>query len=96
MNILGLIVLALIGESVWETLKMTWQNGKLNIDRIGALVVGLLLAFGSNIDLMAVFGVPAAVPYLGTILTGLLISRGANFIHDIAASINNLKQNTKV
>lgn len=96
MNILGLIILALIGESVWETLKMTWQNGKLNIDRIGALVVGLLLAFGSNIDLMTVFGVPAVVPYLGTILTGLLISRGANFVHDILASVNNLKQNTKI
>ncbi|MFA6939856.1 MAG: hypothetical protein WCQ54_02590 [Clostridiaceae bacterium] len=96
MNILGLIILALIAESVWETLKMTWQDGKLDIDRIGALVVGLLLAFGSNIDLMTVFGVPAVVPYLGTILTGLLISRGANFVHDIIASVNNLKQNTKV
>jgi len=96
MNIFGLIVLALIGESVWETLKMIWQNGKLNIDRIGALVVGLLLAFGTKLDLMESLGVPIVLPYLGTILTGLLISRGANFMHDIVASVNNLKQNTKV
>lgn len=96
MNILGLIILALIGESIWETLKMTWQNGKLNIDRIGALIVGLLLAFGSKLDFMEAVGVPIVIPYLGTILTGLLISRGANFVHDIVSSVNNLKQNTKV
>lgn len=95
MNILGLIILALIGEAVWETLKMTWQNGKLNTDRIGALVVGLLLAFGSGIDLMKAFGVPVVIPYLGIILTGLLISRGANFVHDIVSSVNNINQKTK-
>jgi len=95
MEILGLLILALIGESIWETLKMTWQNGKVNVDRIGALVIGLLLAIGSGTDLMAIAGVKLNIPYLGMILTGLLISRGANFVHDLISSINNLKENTK-
>ncbi|TDT63437.1 hypothetical protein [Fonticella tunisiensis] len=95
MNILSLIIIALIGEAVWETLKMTWQQGKVSIDRIGALIIGLLLALGTGLDLMAMIGVPMKVPYVGMILTGLLISRGANFVHDILASINNIQQNTK-
>lgn len=90
-----LIVLGLIGESIWETLKMTWQNGKVSIDRVGALVVGLVLAMGTGLDLMAMVGIPMTVPYVGVILTGLLISRGANFIHDILASINNVQSNSK-
>lgn len=95
MNILSLVILALIGEAVWETLKMTWQQGKVSIDRLGALAIGLLLAIGTGLDLMAMVGVPLHIPYVGMVLTGLLISRGANFIHDLLASINNVQQNTK-
>lgn len=96
MNILSLVVLALIGEAVWETLKMTWQNGKVSIDRVGALVVGLALAIGTGLDLMSMVGIPMTIPYVGIILTGLLVSRGANFIHDILASINNIQSNSKI
>jgi len=41
-KLLIIIMIALIAESVWETLKMTWQEGKISIDRIGALVVALI------------------------------------------------------
>lgn len=95
MNIMSIIIIALIGEALWETLKMTWQQGKVSIDRVGALIIGLVLALGTGLDLMAMIGVPMKVPYVGMILTGLLISRGANFVHDILASINNIQQNTK-
>lgn len=96
MSMLSLLVIALLGEAIWEAAKMVWQNGKLSVDKIGALVIGLLLAIGTGLDLFAMVGVPLHIPYLGMILTGLLISRGANFIHDLMASINNLQQNTKV
>jgi len=86
-NILMLVVAAMIGESVWETLKMIWQEGKLSIDRIGALVIGLLIALSGNLDLPALVGIPFIVPYLGMILTGILISRGANFVHDLLVKI---------
>jgi hypothetical protein len=82
-NILILVVAALIGEAVWETLKMVWQEGKLSIDRVGALVVGLLIAVAGGLDLPAQMGVPLAIPYVGMILTGILISRGANFVHEL-------------
>lgn len=95
MNILSLIVLALIGEAVWETLKMIWQQGKVSVDRIGALIIGLLLTLGTKLDLMVMVGVPVSVPLVGMILTGILISRGANFIHDLLQSVNNINQNTK-
>lgn len=95
MNILSLVTLALIGESVWETSKTVWQQGKLNVDRIGAIVIGLLLSIGSGLDLMAIVGIPIQIPYVGMILTGLLISRGANFVHDLIGVISNINQNTK-
>jgi len=95
MNILSIVVLALIGEAVWETLKMTWQNGKVSIDRIGALLVGLLLAIGTGMDLLETAGITMRIPFVGTVLTGILISRGANFTHDIVATVSNLQSTTR-
>lgn len=95
MNLVSVVILALIGESLWETLKVIWDKGKLSIDRIGALVIGLVLSFATEMDLLKLVGLQSKIPYLGVILTGILISRGANFMHDILASINNLSQNTK-
>ena len=37
---------------------MIWQQGKVSIDRIGALVVGLLVAFASGIDLFVLVELP--------------------------------------
>jgi hypothetical protein len=76
------LVIAAMVEAVWETLKMVWQEGKFSFDKLGALVIGLLVAFGNGIDVTELMGVQMKLPYLGIVLTGILISRGANWMHD--------------
>ncbi len=97
MDSLSLIGLAMICESIWETIKMAvpyklpdWG------DRIGVMAIGILLSIASGLDLMRMIGMPLRVPGLGMIFTGLLISRGSNFMHDILAAVNNIQQNTKI
>lgn len=87
MSIITLLVLAIIVESVWETLKMTWQDGKVSIDRIGALVVALVVAIATNFDMLALVKVDSSIPFLGVVLTGILLSRGSNFIHDLITKL---------
>lgn len=95
MTALAILTLAFIAEAVWETLKMVWQNGKFSIDRIGALVVGLLIAFASGFDILSFVGISSKVPFVGIVFAGLLISRGSNFMHDILGSLGNLRENTR-
>jgi hypothetical protein len=95
MGILSLVVLAMLGEAIWETVKMLWQDGKASIDKIGAVLVGILLSLGTGADIMRLSGVPMKNPYIAMILTGLLLSRGANFVHDILTSINNIQKKMK-
>ncbi len=95
MDFLSVVIVALVGEAIWETIKMTWQHGKVNIDRIGALIVGLVIAIAAGIDIMDIIGVPMRIPYVGTVLTGVLISRGANFVHDIFETVSSVRQNRK-
>lgn len=89
MNILTqIVIMAFLVEAIWETLKMTWQEGKLSKDRIGALVIGLIIAFAINVDLFVAIGLEPVFNYIGVIATGILISRGGNYIHDLFSLIS--------
>jgi hypothetical protein len=84
MGAVGIIIIAaLLAESAWETGKMVWQQGKVSVDRVGALVVGLIFAVGAGLDLCALLGLSFKLPLIGQVLTGILLSRGANFVHDL-------------
>lgn len=88
MNLLTIFVLAILAESIWETLKMTWQKGKLCIDRVGALVVSIIITFSTGFDILNCFNIPIKVPLIGMVLTAILLSRGSNFIHDLIVKIS--------
>lgn len=90
-GVIMFVMVAMLAESIWETAKMVWQDGKVSIDRIGALVVGVLLAVGMQIDLFATLGCPFSIPWMGMILTGVLLSRGSNFIHDLLGKMAGTK-----
>ena len=78
-----IIVMAFLVEAIWETLKMIWQDGKFSKDKMGALIVGLVIALTMNIDLFVVVGLEPVFKCTGVVATGILISRGGNYIHDL-------------
>lgn len=85
-----IIIAAVLAEAVWETFKPVWDKGKLNPDRIGALAMGIIVSVAAGVDLFAALGLIIAYPIVGQILTGILISRGANFVHDLLKSVEQL------
>jgi hypothetical protein len=40
-----------------------------------------------NADLLAMLGYAALVPYIGAVLTGLLIGRGSNYVNDVISRL---------
>lgn len=95
MDFITLIVLAILGEAVWETLKMTWQEGKVSIDKIGALAISTIIVFGTGIDIISMVGIEMKWKSIGLILTAVLISRGATFIHELISRVSTIKSNNK-
>ncbi len=83
MSIVTIITIALLVEAIWETLKMVWKDGKANVNTIGALIVSVGVSMLAKIDIFAMQGISLSIPLVGWILTGILMSRGANFIHDL-------------
>ena len=86
-----LIILSLLAEAIWENLRMIWENGKFSINRLGALIVSIIVAIGTKIDLFELLEFEI-LPILGYVLTGILISRGANVLHDLLNKIQALSE----
>ncbi len=87
-----LIILALLAEAIWENLKMIWENGKFSVNRLGALILSVIIAVGTKIDLFELLNLNMFIPVLGSIFTGILISRGANVVHDLLTKIQDLSK----
>lgn len=81
-TVLLAFVAAATVEAVWETLKMIWEQGKIKLDKVGPIALGLLVAFTLPVDIFAILGFPFATAVVGQVLTGILISRGSNWVHD--------------
>ena len=87
-----LVIVAILIEAIWENIKMIWQNGKFSIDKIGSLVISILICILAKIDIFPIVNVSISVPVIGSIFTGIIVSRGANFVHDLFNKISGNKE----
>lgn len=78
-----LIVVAILVEAIWENIKMIYDKDKFNISMIGSLVLGIIVCVVFKIDIFPIVGLNAAIPFIGSIFTGIIVSRGANFVNDL-------------
>ncbi len=88
-----LIVLALLLEACVQTLKPIWEPSKRTKEFYLSLLVGLALStlvnYLAGLDLFTAFGLPLSrLPAVGTILTGIILSRGAGTLHDLFKTLS--------
>ena len=60
----------------------TWRDMVL---RYIAALVGVALCVLYSADLLTMVGLTSPWPWIGPVITGLIIGRGANFVHDFAS-----------
>lgn len=94
MNGYVFVVMAFVIESTWEALKNIVVKGKLSKDRIGTIIIALVVVFVGDLDIIDFLGVNM-IYGIGKILTAILISRGSNFAHDFVSLISNQYQYKK-
>ena len=83
MDFAQLIIVAILVEAVWENIKMIYDKDKFNISMIGSLVLGIIVCVIFKIDIFPIVGLSADIPFVGSIFTGIIVSRGANFVNDL-------------
>lgn len=50
---------------------------------LSSAILGLLLAFGFRFGIFTLFGAEEAIPYMDQVVTGLLMGRGSNWLHNL-------------
>lgn len=52
-------------------------------------VIGVALCVAYNADMLAALGVISPFPYVGAIVTGLIVGRGSNVLNDFYGKVKN-------
>ena len=86
-ELLTLVTLGILVEAIVEVLKSVYQDGKVNKVVILSLIIGIIIAFTMDIDMLKLLGHDPQIKYVGIIATGIIGSRGANFVHDFIGKL---------
>lgn len=91
MNFYSLIILAVLVEALYSNLRMIWDKNKFNLNNLGVLVLAIIVTVLTNVDIFPIVELPMSVHFVGSILTGVLVSRGANVVFDLIDKLNTSK-----
>ena len=83
------LLLAVLVEAVWESVKLLWEKGRFNTNQFGAMCIALLFSITTDTRLLEAVGITVTIPLLDRICTGLLMSRGRNFVHTLFDWVKN-------
>ena len=89
-NTFTLVTFAILIESLITYVKEFAVNGHFSWEIVVSIVLGILIAIGYNLDLPACFNATSQIPYLGCVLTGVLLSRGSNYAYDLLGKLTQL------
>lgn len=85
----SVLVLATMVQFIVEIVK-GWLPAKVSkyiTPQILAAIFGIAVALVFSIDVFALAGYQTAVPYVGCILTGIILSAGSSAMHELIAKI---------
>lgn len=87
-----LVIIAVLVEGTWENIKRLYSAEGFNKSVAGSLGVSVLICVSTGADLFPLIGMPLMVPFLGSVLTGIITARGANFVNDLFTRLNGQKK----
>ena len=94
-TILLAIVMAVTVEALIEYVKqiakaLSSGEVKAAATQVVSILLGVLLCLAVGADVYGALGVAFAVPWVGTVLTGIFASRGSNYVSDLAKRLQNI------
>lgn len=83
-----IVVLAIIVEFSTEIIKSALPAIRGQSSRLVAIIIGILLCVSTHSGLLSIFKIYPLYPLIDYVLTGLIISRGSNIIHDMVSKLD--------
>ena len=83
-----MIMVAVLVEGIITYINEFFISGIAPWQMILSLVLGIVIAVAYKFDLPKYLKMESQIPYVGCILTGILISRGSNYVYDTLKALN--------
>ena len=87
----GIILLAVIVEGVITYLFGKSENDSREWIKYLSLAFGVAIAIAYQVNIPAMAGLETPFPYVGYIVSGLVIGRGSNYLNDILGKLKSFK-----
>ena len=58
---------------------------------VGPIVLGVFIAIVYRIDIPGLLEIKATIPYVGEVLTGIILARGSNYLYDFLNRLINIR-----
>ena len=99
MELISVIVIALVVQYAVQAIKNMIKIKKgyslfkvVNVKVMLSVIISILICVSSQIGILAMLGVGSVIPMIDYILTGLIVSGGANGIRELQKQIQVAKQ----
>ncbi len=94
-NYISLILVAILVESLVEWIKDIVRKEVQWMD-LASLAVSFVVLYILGPEIPPIIGFNIEVPFLGIIFLSIIISRGANYVHEILDRVNNWRKVLKL
>ena len=91
-----IFIMAILIEAIITYLKTWIVDKKPQWQVIVSVVLGVIVSIAYGLDIPAAVGITCAVPYIGCAITGILISRGSNYIFELIKKIATSSKNVQI
>lgn len=86
----SIFVLAILVEAIVEYFVVDLLKERTHLIRYIAAAVAVILCIVYNADLFRAVGILSTVPFVGSVLTGLIVSRGSNYLNDFISKLRSM------
>lgn len=86
-KIASIMPLAIIIEAIITYINQFFVSGEFCWEMILSVIFGVFISIAYEIDIPKYYELNSRIPYLSNIITGILISRGSNYIYDLMTKI---------
>ena len=93
MQMFSIIVMSVLIEAVITYIKTLVVDKNIQWQIIAGVILSISICLLYSLDIPALVGIVSPVPYVGSIITGILVSRGSNYIYELIKTLT-AKQKT--
>lgn len=97
-DLILVIITAIVVQAVVQQIKNLvkfhkgkWFKNIINLKVVVSMIASFLVCLAYNVDLLALLGFTSVVPYIGSVITAIVVSGGSTLIHELISQIKDAR-----